>query len=165
MKKKAKSSIIPDLTEFTDGEGKKWIQTSTDDLFSTKELNEIITTIEKEREKDEVIIARIDFQKVDREFYDAAIELQKRLKNQTDLLKKYVSESTKIIDRKNKKLKELIDYIKKMHLVLSYLNANPDEVDNISFPIHTFEEKKPSKKITSVYEEVKEVVLPSDYNG
>ena len=91
MKKKAKSSIVPDLTEFTDGEGKKWIQTSTDDLFSTKELNEIITTIEKEREKDEVIIARIDFQKVDREFYDAAIELQKRLKKQTDLLKKYVS--------------------------------------------------------------------------
>jgi len=165
MKKRTKNSIVPDLTEFTDGEGKKWIQTSTDDLFSAKELNEIIAAIEKEREKDEVIIARIDFQKVDREFYDAAIELQKRLKNQTGLLKKYVSESAEIIDRKNKKLKELIDYIKKMHLVLSYLNTHPEEIDNISFPVGTFEEKKPAKKIASVYEEVKEVILPADYNG
>jgi mevalonate kinase len=165
MKKKIKNSIIPDLTEFTDNEGKKWIQTSTDDLFSTKELNDIINTIEKEREKDEVIIARIDFQKVDREFYDAATELQKRLKNQTELLKKYVSQSTQIIDRKNKKLRELIDYIKKIHLILSYLNANPDEIDNIKFAPAALEEKEPRKKIRSVYEEIEEVVLPPDYSG
>jgi len=165
MKKRINNSIIPDLTEFTDNEGKKWIQTSTDDLFSTKELNDIISTIEKEREKDEVIIARIDFQKVDREFYDAATELQKRLKTQTELLKKYVSQSTQIIERKNKKLRELIDYIKKMHLILSYLNANPDEIDNIKFAPAPPEEKKPGKKITSVYEEAEEIVLPPDYSG
>lgn len=164
MKKKIKNSIIPDLTEFTDNEGKKWIQTSSDDLFSTKELNDIISTIEKEREKDEVIIARIDFQKVDREFYDAATELQKRLKNQTELLKKYVSQSTRIIERKNKKLKELIDYIKKMHLILSYLNANPEEIDKIKVTPPA-EEKQQRKKISSVYEEVEEVVLPPDYSG
>lgn len=165
MKKRTKNNIVPDFTEFTDDEGKKWIQTSTDDLFSTKELNEIISTIEKEREKDEVIIARIDFQKVDREFYDAATELQKRLKNQRELLKKYMSQSTQIIDRKNKKLRELIDYIKKMHLVLSYLNANPDEIDNIKIPPSVFEEKQPGKKIKSVYEIAEEVVLPPDYSG
>ena len=155
MKKRIKNSIIPDLTEFTDNEGKKWIQTSTDDLFSTKELNDIISTIEKEREKDEVIIARIDFQKVDREFYDAA----------TELLKKYVSQSTQIIERKNKKLRELIDYIKKMHLILSYLNANPDEIDNIKLVPAPTEEKRPGKKISSVYEEAEEIVLPPDYSG
>lgn len=165
MKKRTINNIVPDLTEFTDNEGKKWIQTSTDDLFSTKELNEIISTIEKEREKDEVIIARIDFQKVDREFYDAATELQKRLKTQTELLKKYVSQSTQIIGRKNKKLRELIDYIKKMHLVLSYLNANPDEIDNINIAPSVFEEKQPRKKISSIYEEAEEVVLPPDYAG
>ncbi len=165
MKKRITNNIIPDLTEFTDDEGKKWIQTSTDDLFSTKELNEIISTIEKEREKDEVIIARIDFQKVDREFYDAATELQKRLKTQTELLKKYISQSSEIINRKNKKLKELIDYIKKMHLVLSYLNANPDEADNIKLAPSVFEEKQSRKKITSVYEEIEEIVLPPDYSG
>ena len=165
MKKRIKNSIVPDLTEFTDNEGKKWIQTSTDDLFSTKELNDIITTIEKEREKDEVIIARIDFQKVDREFYDAATELQKRLKNQTELLKKYVSQSTGIIERKNKKLRELIDYIKKMHLILSYLNANPDEIDNIKLAPAAPLEEQTRKKISSVYEEVEEIVLPPDYSG
>jgi cellulose biosynthesis protein BcsQ len=165
MKKRIKNSIIPDLTEFTDNEGKKWIQTSTDDLFSTKELNDIINTIEKEREKDEVIIARIDFQKVDREFYDAATELQKRLKNQTELLKKYVSQSTGIIERKNKKLRELIDYIKKMHLILSYLNANPDEIDKIKLAPAAPAEEQTRKKISSVYEEVEEIVLPPDYSG
>jgi hypothetical protein len=102
---------------------------------------------------------------VDREFYDAATELQKRLKNQTELLKKYVSQSTQIIDRKNKKLRELIDYIKKIHLILSYLNANPDEIDNIKFAPAALEEKEPRKKIRSVYEEIEEVVLPPDYSG
>ncbi len=165
MKKRTINNIIPDLTEFTDDEGKKWIQTSTDDLFSTKELNEIISTIEKEREKDEVIIARFDFQKVDREFYDTATELQKRLKTQTELLKKYVSQSSEIINRKNKKLRELIDYIKKIHLFLSYLNANPDEIDNIKLDPSVFEEKQSEKKINSVYEEAEEIVLPPDYSG
>jgi len=39
---------VPDITEYTDEEGKKWIQTSTSDLFSSKELNDILESIEKE---------------------------------------------------------------------------------------------------------------------
>ena len=48
MIRKAKKTPIPDLTEFTDDEGKKWIQTSTEDLFTVKELNEVLESIEKD---------------------------------------------------------------------------------------------------------------------
>ncbi len=155
MKRKEKKNIIPDITEFTDEGGKRWVQTSTDDLFSMRELNDIIHTIETEREKDEVVLARIDFQKVDREFYEAAVELQKRLKNQTGLLKKYVSESNTIIERKNKKLKELIEYIKKLHSLLSYISANPEELEK-GIPLQIGRDQ-PVEEFVSEYEEVEEV--------
>ena len=132
MRRKEKKIIIPDIKEFTDDDGKKWVQTSTDDLFSMRELNEIISSIEKERVKDDVVLARIDFQKVDREFYNAAVELQKRLQKQTKLMREYMRQSDMIIDRKNKKLKELIEYIKKLHQFLAYLNANPDDIERIN---------------------------------
>ena len=128
MRRKEKKIIIPDISEFTDDDGKKWVQTSTDDLFSMRELNDIISSIEKERAKDEVVLARIDFQKVDREFYDAAVELQKRLQKQTRLMREYIKQSNSIIDRKNKKLKELIEYIRKLHQFLAYLNENPEDI-------------------------------------
>ena len=47
--KREKKAIIPDLKEFTDESGKKWVPTSADDLFSMEELNNIIKDIEKER--------------------------------------------------------------------------------------------------------------------
>ncbi len=159
MKKKEKRIIIPDIKEFTDDSGKKWVQTSTDDLFSMRELNDIIRNIEKEREKDEVVLARIDFQKVDREFYEAAIELQKRLQKQTLLMKQYISESKKTIEKKNRKLKELIEYIKKLHQLLSYLNANPDSIDTISITLPGMSEAEAEKSFTSVYEEAEEVIM------
>jgi len=159
MKKKEKKVIIPDIREFTDDTGKKWVQTSTDDLFSMRELNDIIRNIEKEREKDEVVLARIDFQKVDREFYEAAIELQKRLQKQTLLMKEYLAESKKTIEKKNKTLKELIEYIKKLHQLLSYLNANPDNIDTISITLPGVSESESVKGFVSEYEETEEIPM------
>lgn len=162
MKRKDKKIIIPDIREFTDDSGKKWVQTSTDDLFSMRELNDIIRNIEKEREKDEVVLARIDFQKVDREFYEAAIELQKRLQKQTLLMKQYLAESKKTIEKKNRTLKELIEYIKKLHQLLSYLNANPDNIDTISITLPGVTETEEGKGVVSEYEEVEEVVMTDE---
>lgn len=163
MKRKERKSVIPDIREFTDDSGKKWVQTSTDDLFSMRELNDIIRNIEKERDRDEVVLARIDFQKVDREFYDAAVELQKRLQKQTLLMKQYISESKKTIEKKNRKLKELIEYIKKLHQFLSYLNANPDNVETISITLPGAGEAEPAEDFISEYEEVEEVVMTDDF--
>ncbi len=164
MKKGIKRDIIPDLTEFTDEEGKKWIQTSADDLFSMKELNEILESIEKEKDKDEVVLARIDFQKVNREYYDAAISLQAKLRKQTVLLRKLAEESKKTIERKNIKLKELIEYIKKLHMFIAYINANQERLDEIEIPADiTFRPAAETEDIVeSVYEEVEEVVLPNE---
>jgi len=156
--KREKKLTLPDLKEFTDESGKKWIQTSADDLFSISELNKIIKDIEQERERDEIVLARIDFQKVDREFYEAAVELQKRLEKQTLLLQKFIKESKELIAKKNRKLKELIEYIKKLHLFIAYLNAHPDEVENISVNILTPAEAS-QDEIESVYEEVMEIPM------
>ena len=159
MKKIEKKVIIPDLSEFTDDTGKKWVQTSTDDLFSIKELNEMITSIEKERAKDEVIFARIDFQKVDKEFYDTAMELQKRLQKQGKLLEHYAAETKRVIDRKNLKLKELIDYIKKLHQFIAHINANPEDADMLDIPVTFGVQGERMPEVISEYEEVEEKVM------
>ena len=162
MKKRDKKAIIPDLREFTDDSGKKWVQTSTDDLFSIKELNEIITTMEKERAKDEVIFARIDFQKVDKEFYDTALELQQRLQKQGKLLQNYVAETKRVIDRKNRKLKELIEYIKQLHEFIAHMNANPDEAAMLNIPVTFGIQSERLAEVISEYEEVEEKVMHED---
>lgn len=159
MKKTEKKTIIPDLKEFTDDSGKKWVQTSTEDLFTIRELNDIITSIEKERVKDEVVFARIDFQKVDKEFYDTALELQQRLKKQGKLLQNYMSDTKKVIERKNRKLKELIEYIKQLHEFIAHLNANPDEIDNLALPAAFQPMADKLSGIVSEYEEVEEVPM------
>ena len=165
MKKKKKIDKIPDLKEFTDELGKKWIQTSTDDLFSMKEINEILESIEKDKDSDknEVVLARIDFQKVDREYYNAAKALHQKLKEQTELIKKIAEESKKTIEKKNRKLKELIDYIKKIHLFLAYINSK-DGIDEIKIPDNILEVQtgKYEPVIESIYEEVKEEVMLRD---
>ncbi len=115
--------IAPDIKEFIDAEGKKWIQTSADDLLSLDELNEVLDGINRSIQSDEIVLARIDFQQVNREYYEAAVRLQKKLQKQTETLKKIIHESQKVIDRKNAKLKEMIEYIRKLHAVISYLNA------------------------------------------
>ena len=159
MKKIEKKVIIPDLSEFTDDSGKKWVQTSTDDLFSIKELNEIITSIEKEREKDEVVFARIDFQKVDKEFYDTALELQQRLQKQGKLLQNYAAETKRVINRKNQKLRELIEYIKQLHLFIAHMNANPEDAENLNIPVTFGFQGNISPEVVSEYEDVQEIVM------
>ncbi|HOM87112.1 MAG TPA: hypothetical protein PLH80_05035 [Spirochaetota bacterium] len=130
---KRKKKVLPDVYEFTDDDGKKWLQTSTKDLLSSKELNDIIKEIEKEKEEGEIVIARIDFKKVNKEYYERVVELEDTLKKRTDLLKRIIKESRETIDRKNKKLKELIEYIKKLHLILAYYKLSPEDFNKIDF--------------------------------
>ena len=163
MRNSEKKVIIPDLQEFVDENGKKWVQTSTDDLFSIKELNDIISSIEKERVKDEVVFARIDFQKVDKEFYDTALELQKKLQKQSKLLQNYVAETTRIIDRKNSKLAELIEYIKQLHQFIVLMNSDPEEAEKIDLSLLTTVQRTEAvPDIVPEYEEVEEIIMSED---
>ncbi|PKL37738.1 MAG: hypothetical protein CVV44_15465 [Spirochaetae bacterium HGW-Spirochaetae-1] len=169
MKKTTKKTIIPDLTEFIDEEGKKWVQTSTDDLFSMKEFNEILESIEKDKDKGEIVLARINFQKVNKEYYETALALKSKLDKQTQVLRKVITESTRIIDRKNKKLNELIEYIKKLHYFIANLQGGVQDLDKVSIFTKPVEEKKtPEPEIhTSIYEDVEEIIIPlkEDING
>jgi len=164
MKKTQKKKYIPDLTEFTDDEGKRWVQTSTEDLFSIQELNDILESLDREKDHGEVVIARIDFQKVNREYYEAAVKLQERLQKQNELLKKVLQESKEKIEKKNRKLKELIDYIKKLHLLLAYMNKSQEGLDSITIPegISLAVATPREKVIESVYEEVEEVLITAE---
>ncbi len=169
MKKTSKKTIIPDMTEFTDADGKKWVQTSTEDLFSIKELNEILESIDKSSESDEIILARIDFQKVNKEYYETAVQLQKKLHQQGELLKKVITDARAKIDRKNKKLKELIDYIKKLHLLLAHLSADEEELKKLKVSpemlIQTMSASITEKAERELeFEDVEETELPVDAN-
>ena len=165
MKKASRKALIPDLAEYTDEEGKKWIQTSTDDLFSIKELNEILESIDKGSESDEIILARIDFQKVNKEYYETAISLQKKVAQQSALLKKVVTEARTTIERKNRKLKELIDYIKKLHTLLAHLSANEEDLQKLKVSPEMLARSLGSaltekEEREEVYEPVEEIILP-----
>ncbi|MFW5861632.1 MAG: hypothetical protein ACOCWZ_05210 [Spirochaetota bacterium] len=170
LKKKKKE--VPDFQEFTDDEGKKWIQTSTDDLFSVKELNDIIESVENEKVPGEIVLARIDFKKVNKEYYDKVQELQQKLKKRTELLNKLVAESRRTVDKKNQKLKELIAYIKKLHVLLAYYKQSPEEFQKIEIPSLIYKvvteeapviSEKPGAK-PMVYTEVEEVLLDDEGN-
>lgn len=169
MKKTGKKTVIPDITEFTDEEGKKWVQTSTEDLFSIKELNDILESIDKSSESDEIILARIDFQKVNKEYYETAIQLQKKLHQQGELLKKVITDARIQIERKNKKLKELIEYIKKLHLLLAHLSTDEEELKKLKVApemlIQTLSQNITEKVEREIeFEEVEETTLPLDAN-
>ncbi len=171
MKKDKSKTAVSDLTEFTDEEGKRWVQTSTEDLFSSKEFNDLIESMEKDREEGEIVLARIDFQKVNKEYYETALELQQKLEKQTEILQKVVSRSQEIIDRKNKKLKELIQYIRKLHYFIANLDSGLEYLKNLEVPrkvVAAAEEEIPEDEAPaapprkSVYEEVEEIVLGID---
>ncbi len=158
MIKKAAKKRGDGFSEFVDGEGKKWIQTSTEDLFSIKELNEIIDAIEKKEEAgDEIVLARIDFRTVNRDYYAKVQELQEKLNKRTDILKRLAVESRRLIHSKNRKLRELIDYIKKLHVILAYYNLKPEEIEKMKVPLHIVEsavsKPKAEKKMVLVEEE------------
>ena len=85
------------------------------------------------------------------------------LKKQNKALKKLLYNAKETIDKKNNKLKELIDYIKKLHLLLAYYKLNPEDIDKmeilpelLSESIKVEEEVEEKKK---GYVEVEEVVL------
>jgi hypothetical protein len=174
--KKTKKDI-PDLTEFTDEEGRKWIQTSTDDLFSAKELDDILDKIDKDKNKDEIVLARFDFQKVNKEYYETVLDLQARLKKQNEILKQLLVDAKGTIDRKNAKLKELVNYIRKLHLLLAYHKTNPDDAEKfipspdtvyyepVAAPAEgevTEEFVEVKKKIIAKYNDVEEIVLDDE---
>jgi hypothetical protein len=165
MKKAVKKSTTPDITEFTDDEGKKWIQTSTDDLFSIKELNEILESIDSDAKSDEIILARIDFQNVNKEYYEKVSLLQKKLHKQGELLKKIVLEAKEKTDRKNRKLKELIEYIKKLHFVLAHYSGSEEDLKKLEIPSvmidrPTVGDHEEKYEVEQDYETVEEIVLP-----
>jgi hypothetical protein len=165
MKKTVKKTALPDVTEFTDADGKKWIQTSTDDLFSSKELNEILESIEKDGDSDEIILARIDFQRVNKEYYETAMRLQKKVHQQGELLKKVITDANIKIDRKNKKLKELIEYIKKLHLLLAHLSGDEEELKKLKISPELLVQSLGETVIEKAereaeFEEVKEEAFP-----
>lgn len=162
----AKKKKTPISKEFTDEDGKKWIQTSTDDLFSVDEISSIIESIEDEKDSSEIVLARIDFQKVNKEYYEKVNDLQQKLKKRNDLLKKLLLDAKDNIDKKNIKLKELIDYIRKLHTLLAYSKLEPGKIEvGDIMPDKLFEPEKPEvqedvvvrKKID--FTEVEEIML------
>lgn len=129
-----------------------------------KELNEIIESIDKEKNRDDMVLARINFQNVNREYYNAAVGLQIKLNKQREVLKRVATESKITIEKKNAKLKELIVYIKKLHIFIAYINSNMDNLESIKIPaadmFKTVQEQEP--EVQSMYEEVEEVIIPDD---
>ncbi len=173
MLKKAQKKKPESLTEFIDGEGKKWVRTSTEDLFSLKELNEIIDAIEKKEESgEEIVLARIDFQTVNKDYYERVQELEKKLAKRTELLKRLARESKRLIDSKNRMLKELIAYTKKLQLIIAQYNLKPEERDKLKIPAEVLqaitaspqrvEEQLPEESIE--YTPVVEVLVDEDGN-
>lgn len=167
--KKAKKNIAPQLTEFTDADGKRWIQTSKEDLFSVKELNEILESVEKDKEEGDIVLARIDFQRVDREYYETVKNLQLKLKSKNEILKRLITESRATVERKNKKLKELIEYIKKLHILLAYYRQGPETADGFRLAPDFFAEPvRPPEAFEEIetpsvgYSEVKEIILDDE---
>lgn len=150
-------------TEFTDGDGKKWVQTSTDDLFSLKELNDVIKTIEKDRQDGEIVLAHIDFKKVNKEYYDTVLTLQETIRKKDMLMKRLINESKTLIERKNRKLSELIVYIKDLHKIIAHVQSEGHL--KINAPQNMFEYHKRDFDVEEpvVYEATKEISL--DENG
>ena len=153
---KRKKKAIPDVYEFTDDEGKKWLQTSTKDLLSSKELNDIIKEIEKEKEEGEIIIARIDFKKVNKQYYERIVELEEKLKKRTELLRRITIQARETINRKNNKMKELIEYIKKLHILLAYYKLSPEDFNKIDF---TKSYSSPQEPVSPVSIEIKDTII------
>jgi hypothetical protein len=151
--------------EFTDAQGEKWVQTSTEDIFALKELNEIIASIEKDRDRGEMVLARIDFRTVNKEYYDTIQQLQTKLNHKEELLKKLVLESKRVVKRKNEKMMELIRYIKQLQMLIAYNNLDKESLDKIRInPESLFAAKASSdvQETVEVYESVEEIALDDE---
>ena len=73
-----------------------------------------------------------------------------------------MAETKRVIDRKNTKLRELIDYIKQLHQLISYINANPDDMDMLNIPFTITPLDAHIDEFISEYEEVEEKVMSPD---
>jgi tRNA pseudouridine-54 N-methylase len=73
-------------------------------------------------------------------------------------LREYIKQSDSIIDRKNKKLKELIEYIRTLHQFLAYLNENPEDIEK--FNIQPQPDFVQQPVVLHEYEDVEEVEVP-----
>ena len=158
MAKKDKNTLS---SEFTDIDGGKWIQTSAEDMFSLSELNKAIESIEKEKDPNEIVLARIDFRTVNKEYHDAVIDLQTKLKKKEAALNKLIAESRVIIDRKNKKLMELIDHIKKLQFIIDYNKLDTSVI--AQYAEKEYAPTTPDEVEEFTYDDVTEVLL--DDNG
>lgn len=144
--------------EFTDIDGGKWIQTSAEDIFSLSELNSVIESIEKEKDPGEIVLARIDFRTVNKEYHEAIIDLQTKLKKKDAALTRLITESRQIIERKNKKMIEMIDYIKKLQFIIDY---NKLDSSAAAFYTHTQHTPIPHEEEAeeTIFESVEEIPL------
>jgi hypothetical protein len=155
--KKKKNTL--DLTEFTDENGSKWIQTTADDLLSANEFSDILNKIAKDKNGSEIVLARFDFKKVNKEYYDTVQDLQARLNKQNEMLKKLLVDAKITIDKKNTKLKELVKYIRKLHLLLAYHKTKPEDIEKmIPSPDALFYEpvSQPKKQVQTQSAEIPE---------
>ena len=117
----------------------------------------------KSPRKGDIILARIDFKRVNKEYLERVVELQAKLKKQNDLLKNLLFDAKTTIERKNNKLKELINYIKKLHLLLAYYKMRPEDFDkvgnisNLILDSEKIDEELEKKEME--YEVVEEIAL------
>ncbi|MGL4370139.1 MAG: hypothetical protein ACRCUT_10790, partial [Spirochaetota bacterium] len=161
-----KTKNSPTEKEFTDAQGEKWIQTSTEDIFSLRELNSVIESIEKEKDKGEIVLARIDFRTVNKEYYDTIQSLQAKLQHKDDLLKKLVTESKRVISRKNSKMLEMIEYIKQLQLLVAYNNLDAASLKKIQINpaeiLAAHHAGAEEEEAAAEYETVSEITLNDD---
>lgn len=151
--------------EFTDAQGERWVQTSTEDIFQLKELNEIINSIEKEKDKGEIVLARIDFKTVNKEYYDSLQEIQTKLNHKEELLKKLAQESKRVIQRKNEKMMEMIRYIKQLQTLVAYNNLDRESLEKIHInpaAILAAQSAAEEQETVEEYESVEEIALDDE---
>ena len=98
-----------------------------------------------------------------KEFNDeTSVKLQKKLDQQTNLIRHITEEAKNMMNRKSEKLKELIEYIQTLHDFIAKLGNNPDLVSKLEHNLNTVN-STPAHK--SVYIDVEERVIdPNDPN-
>jgi predicted transcriptional regulator len=161
----SKKITEPRSREYIDSNGEKWVQTSPDDLFAIKELNEVFEAIEKDKKSGEIVLARIDFRTVNKEYYDTIQDLQTRLKRKEELLKRLTAETKRVLKRKNDMMYDMIAYIRQLQLLVAQKSLSPDllkgvRIDSIFGKPIVIEEEREEE--AAVFEQVEEITLDDD---
>ncbi len=155
----AKKEILSKSKEFIDSNGEKWVQTSPDDLFSIKELNEVFEAVERDRNSNEIVLARIDFKTVNKEYYETMQDLQKRLTRKEELLKRLITESKRVIKRKNDMMLNMIEYIKQLQILVAQKSVTPEMLRGINLAAAFNPPVEEIREEEEVFEQVSEVAL------